>query len=195
MLAARLAIAKRGADLLDRKRQALMHEHARVHVEAVEAHRAWRRELDEAERWSARSLMLDGAGRLDLLARHATMSASLALSWSNAMGAQLPSVDRVSVPEPPLLSALGGSSAAVLAARAWREAALAAARCAVAERAQTELSTELARATRRLRALENRWIPEHKRAFAQLDLALDENQREQATRVRWLNRRLPNEPT
>jgi V/A-type H+-transporting ATPase subunit D len=188
-------IAKRGADLLDRKRQALMRERARVHVEALDANRAWRHAVDDAERWSARSLMLDGAARLELLARHATASASLALSWSNLMGAELPSVHEVSVPEPPPLSALGGSAAAVVAARAWGEATLAATRYAVAAHADAELSAELARATRRLRALEKRWIPEHERLLAQLDLALEENQREQATRVRWLNRRAPDDAT
>ena len=77
----------------------------------------------------------------------------------------------------------------MIAAHAWCQATRAAARYAVAERADAELSAELARATRRLRALQKRWIPQHEAALAQLDLALDENQREQAARVRWLIRR------
>jgi len=98
-------------------------------------------------------------------------------------------VREVSVAPPPPLSALGASTAAVLAANAWCHATRNAARHAVALRADAELSAELARATRRLRALEKRWIPQHEAALAQLDLALDESQREQAARVRWLTRR------
>jgi len=102
------------------------------------------------------------------------------------MGAHLPRADAIDIPEPPPISALGGSSAAVLLARACSEAARAAARYAIAERASAELSAELGRAARRLRALRDRWIPQHEQALAALDLALDEAQREQAIRVRWL---------
>ena len=105
------------------------------------------------------------------------------------MGARLPSAEKVTLPALPPLSALGGSSAAVIAAGACSEAARAAVRYAVAERADAELSAELARAARRLRALQQRWIPQHEAALARLDLVLDENQREQAARVRWLTTR------
>ena len=76
-----------------------------------------------------------------------------------------------------------------MAARACGEAARAAVRYAVAERADVELTAELSRAARRLRALQQRWIPQHEAALARLDLMLDENQREQAVRVRWLTSR------
>jgi V/A-type H+-transporting ATPase subunit D len=134
--------------------------------------------------------MLDGAGRLELLSQHVDGEASLGLEWSNLMGARLPAVPRLGVPEPPLLSALGASSATVLLAEACCEATRAAARYAVAARADEELSEQLGRTARRLRALQQRWIPQHERALAQLDLALDENQREQAVRVRWISGRV-----
>jgi V/A-type H+/Na+-transporting ATPase subunit D len=187
----RLQIARRGAELLDRKRQALLHEQARVRAEADAARGAWREAVAHAELWSARAKLLDGAGRLDVLSRHVHERATIELSWSNLMGAHLPSASQVAVPDPPALSALGASSAAVIAARTYCEAARAAARYAVAARAHLELSAELARATRRLRALQTRWIPQHELALAQLDLVLDESQREQAARVRWLIRRRP----
>jgi len=188
-LAGRLETARRGADLLDRKRQALLREHARVRTEADAARRAWREALAQAELWTARATMLDGAGRLEQLARHVSAPAVVELSWSNLMGATLPSLDAVAVAPPPPLSALGASTAAVLAADAWCQATRAATRHAVALRADAELSAELARATRRLRALQKRWIPQHEAALAHLDLTLDETQREQAARVRWLTRR------
>jgi len=188
-LVRRLETARRGAELLDRKRQALLREQARVRQEAADARQGWEDAAALLTLWSARAAMLDGAGRLELLARHVEQPASLRLAWSNLMGARIPSIERITVPDPPPLSALGGSSAAVLLARAACEATRAAARHAAAERAQAEISAELARAARRLRALQDRWIPQHEQALAQLDLALDESQREQAARVRWLTRR------
>lgn len=184
-LVARLEIARRGAELLDRKRQVLLSEQVRVRAEAADAQRAWRAAAAEAALWTARAEVLDGAGRLELLARHVHGQASVEIVWSNLMGAQLPSAKRLVVPEPPPLSALGGSSAAVIAARACAEATHAAARYAIAERANAELSAELRRAARRLRALNERWIPQHEQALDRLNLALDEAQREQASHARW----------
>lgn len=188
-LIARLDIARRGADLIDRKRQILLHEQTRARAEAEAAQGAWLQALAQLERWNARARMLDGQVRLEGLQEHAVGEASLELSWSNLMGARLPSTCSLEMPEPPPLSALGGSSAALMTAAACRDAALLAARHAAAERACAELSGELARANRRLRALRERWIPQHEQALARLDLELDESQREQATRVRWLTRR------
>jgi V/A-type H+/Na+-transporting ATPase subunit D len=188
-LVGRLEIARRGAELLDRKRQALLREQTRVRAEAADAQRAWHEAAAQAALWSDRAAMLDGADRLELLTRHVHVQASLELSWSNLMGARIPGIEAAAVPDPPPVSALGGSSAAVIAARSSCEAVRAAARYAVAERADIELSAELARAAQRLRALQQRWIPQHEQALAMLDLALDESQREQAVRVRWLTRR------
>ena len=188
-LVGRLEIARRGAELLDRKRQALLREQARVRAEAAEARREWHDAAAQATVWSGRAAMLDGAGRLELLARHVHEQASLELSWSNLMGARMPTIEAAAVPDPPPVSALGGSSAAVIAASSCCKAVRAAARHAVAQRAERELAAELARAARRLRALQERWIPQHEEALARLDLALDESQREQAVRVRWLTRR------
>ncbi|MGZ4184379.1 MAG: V-type ATP synthase subunit D [Solirubrobacteraceae bacterium] len=185
----RLDVAHRGAQLLDRKRQVLLAEQLRVRAEAEQARHDWNDAAAEVETWTARAGIVDGAVRLELLARHVQDRASLELSWRNLMGAQLPRAEAVDVPEPPDLSALGASSAAVLLARACSDAARAAARYAVARRAEAELSVELGRAARRLRALRDRWIPQHEQALVALDLALDEAQREQAIRVLWLTRR------
>ena len=185
-LLGRLEVAHRGAELLDRKRQVLLAEQARVRAEAEQARRDWHEAAAQVEVWSVRAGTLDGAIRLDLLARHARERASLELSWRNLMGARIPRAEAIGVPEPPPVSALGGSSAAILLAHACSEAARAGARYAVVQRAEAELSAELGRVARRLRALRDRWIPQHEQALAALDLALDEAWREQAIRVRWL---------
>ena len=188
-LLGRLEVAHRGAELLDRKRQVLLAEQARIRAEAELARRDWNEAIAEVQRWTLRAVIVDGAGRLELLARHAQDRARAEVSWLNYMGARVPRAELIDVPEPPAVSALGGSSASVLLARACCDATRAAARQAVAERAESQLSAELGRTARRLRALRERWIPQHEQALAALDLALDESQREQAIRIRWLAER------
>lgn len=104
------------------------------------------------------------------------------------MGATLPAIERIAVPEPPPISALGGSSAAVLAAgRASRPRA--AARYAVAQPADIELvGRAAARRTAAARAAGALDTAARGRS-RQLDLALDESQREQAARARSARRR------
>jgi len=188
-LVRRLQVARRGAELLDRKRTALLAERARAQADAAAARADWEAAASAVARWSARATVVDGTERWDLLSRHVRDRAALELDWSNLMGARLPAVRTISLPDPPPLSALGAGSATVVLADVCREATVAAARLAVAERAHAELVAELARTARRLRALRDRWIPQHEQALQRLDLALDESQREQAVRVRWLTQR------
>ena len=85
-------------------------------------------------------------------------------------------------------SALGGGSALVYAAAAYRSALAAAGRFAAARLAHERVGAELRATTRRLRAVERRWIPQHEAALAALELALDEGEREEAARIRWIVR-------
>lgn len=185
-LAGRLQTARRGVDLLDRKRRALLREQAAVRARAAAAEREWRAASDAVRVWSARSVLLDGATVLERLPGHVSGDAAVTIGWHNLMGAALPGDPAVTVPRPPDLGALGASSATIRLAAACAEATHAAARHAAVRRADDELSVQLARTARRLRALRERWIPQYEEALARLDLALDENQREQAARVRRL---------
>jgi V/A-type H+-transporting ATPase subunit D len=185
-LLAHIEVAQRGAELLDRKRQALLAEQVRIRAQVERTRDEWHHAAARVEAWTTRAGIVDGAIRLELLARHVREHASLELTWSNLMGAQLPDAEAIDVPDPPPISALGGSSAAVQLADACCQATRTAARYAIAQRAEAELAAELARAARRLRALRDRWIPQHEQALAALDVTLDEAQREQAIRVRWL---------
>ena len=47
------------------------------------------------------------------------------------------------------------------------------------------MAAELALTARRLRTIERRWLPEHRDALQTLELRLDEDEREELTRVRW----------
>jgi vacuolar-type H+-ATPase subunit D/Vma8 len=72
-----------------------------------------------------------------------------------------------------------------LAARAHAAAVGAAAAQAAACAAYDAVAAELAAATRRQRAIERHWIPQHEAALARLELTLDERERDEIARARW----------
>jgi vacuolar-type H+-ATPase subunit D/Vma8 len=61
----------------------------------------------------------------------------------------------------------------------------AAARYAAARTAHEAIGAELVATTRRQRAIERRWIPEHEAELHRIGLALEEREREDIARARW----------
>jgi vacuolar-type H+-ATPase subunit D/Vma8 len=190
-LARRIEVAERGAEVLEQKRQALLREQARLEGTLAEATREWDDKARLAATWLRRAAVLSGERPLALARLYAGPPAQVELAWRNALGVVYPAEARVELPEPPHgLAALGGSSALVSAATAHRDALRAAARFAAAKAARDRIGTELRRTNRRLRAIERIWLPAHERALAELELSLDEGEREEAARRRWIGRRL-----
>ena len=189
-LAHRLALARRGAEVLDQKRRVLLAEVQRS-SELVRATRArWEEAQREATRWLSRAVLLGGERQLRLAAGYVTEAADVRIGWRHSMGVVFPGEADVRVPELPDLSALGMSAALLEAGASHRRAVEAALRYAAAQVAHRRLSEELRLTVRRLRATEKRWIPLHEQALATLELVLDEGEREDAARTRWAVGRL-----
>lgn len=184
-LAHRLAVARRGADVLDQKRQGLLRERTRLVAIVGEARDTWEHAVREAEVWLRRALLISGQRSFELASFHVPEQAEVRLTWRRSLGVVYPSDAEVRLPPTPDLIAPGGSSALPIAASAYGRAVEAGARFAAAQSALDRVEAELAAATRRLRALERRWIPAHEQAFAALALELDETEREDAVRARW----------
>jgi V/A-type H+-transporting ATPase subunit D len=187
-LVRRLATARRGAEVLDEKRQALLRLERRLAEVVSEAEDEWAKTAREAEVWLARAAFLGGERALELAAFYSREPARVEIEWRRTLGFGYPAEAEVATAPAPDLSALGGSSALVYAAAAHRSALAAAARFGAARLAQERAEAELRSTTRRLRALERRWIPRHEQALAALELALDEGEREEASRIRWIVR-------
>jgi V/A-type H+-transporting ATPase subunit D len=183
-------VAVRGADVLEQKRQALLREQLRLAAELAEATAEWELRARLAATWLRRAAVLAGDRPLALAWLHAGGQARIVLDRRNALGVVYPAGARVDLPEAPNLAGLGGTSALLPAASAHRAALGAAARFAAARAAHDLVAAELGRTTRRLRAIERIWLPAHERALAELALSLDEGEREEAARRRWIARRL-----
>lgn len=184
-----LEIARRGADLLSRKRQALLAERRRLLLAAAASTAEWREAVAEAERWRARAALLDDAGETARIASYTRSAPNLTVAWEPLMGVLRPRIASFEQGAAPNLSSLGGSAALHYAALAYRRATRAAAEQAAAQIALARIAHELATVARRARAIERRWIPRHEADLAALELNLEETEREEAVRLRLLARR------
>ena len=187
----RLDVAGRGADVLDQKRQALQRQQRRLRALLDQTRLEWEEAARAAEKWWNRAAVLGGERMLDLACATSSTPAEVRVEWRNSLGVVHPAEAEVIANRRP---APTGSSALAYAASAHTRALEAAARFGAARFAHERTEAELRATALRLRALERRWIPEHERALAVRELALDEAEREDAMRNRWVIRRTGTRP-
>lgn len=187
-LARRRDIASRAADLLDQKRRALLGEERRLAAGAAGAAVEWEAAARAAERWARRAAVLGGQRQVELVRAHTRERAGADVRWRSWMGVTYPS-EAAARPGRPGPSALGGTAALDAAAAAHTAALEAGVRHAATARALELVRTELAATTARQRALERRWVPLLSGALSRLEAALDEQEREDGVRSRWLHAR------
>jgi V/A-type H+-transporting ATPase subunit D len=180
----RIDAGRRGDEVLDQKRQALVREELRLRAEVGDAEQEWRRSAADARRWLERAALLGGERGLDLARFHAGGRAEIDVTWRSTLGVRHPVEARIasSGGTGPLLA---GTAALGPAAEAHRRALEAGARYAVVSASHRRVAAELALTARRLRTIERRWLPEHEDALQALEIRLDEEEREESARIRW----------
>jgi V/A-type H+-transporting ATPase subunit D len=188
-LMSRLEVARRGTEVLDQKRRTLLRERRRTATALARATEAWDRYGRLAAESNDRALALAGEGRLRLSALHCADPPTVEVTWRNTIGTLIPTAVRVDAGTPPDFVALGGGAAVALAAEAHRGALVHAAAHAAARAAHEAIERELSTTTRRLRAIESRWIPEHEDALRRLELELAERELEDIARARFARAR------
>jgi vacuolar-type H+-ATPase subunit D/Vma8 len=183
----RSEVATTGADLLDKKRRALIQEYRRLQVLARQSEDAWTEAGRDAELWVGRLAVL--AGDLEVAMLAATRpDAQVSIRWRSQMGVVFASEAILDIGPPPITTS-SGSAAADVAVPASRKALQAAVNDAVTKSAFRRVGDELSITSRRQRALERRWLPALAAASARLDGMLDELEREEATRSLWAKHR------
>ena len=185
----RLEIARRGAEVLDRRRRALLRLERGLADEVEASREEWEREAREAAVWLARAATLAGARPLRLAVLHTPAPVAARVEWQRTLGVVYPAGCTLGPAPQTDTGALGGSAAVAVAATAHRRALVAAARHAVARTAHELVTSELAAVAVRARAIERRWLPLHQQALTALELQLDETDREEAVRARRIRRR------
>ena len=177
-LTRRLAVARRGADLLDRKLQVLQRELDRRRGSAVSAAEEWERRQADADTWLLRAALLGGERAIRLAA--AGTFAEVTISYAATMGVRYPAEATCATPPP-----VGRDGPAIAAAREAHRVALAAAvRHAAAAEALQVIEAETVVTRYRLRAVRDRWIPRLEQALAEVTFAIEELERADAARLR-----------
>jgi V/A-type H+-transporting ATPase subunit D len=175
-LAHRLEVARRGA--------ALLQERARLAPLLAQARNEWEQRAREAETWLTRAAMLGGERPLEHVGATPVRLAQVTVSRRTILGVSAPADAQLQMPSDRELLPAGASAALLCAAAAHRRALEAAVQVGVLESAFERIQLNLRATTQRRIAIERRWIPAHERALADLELGLDEVEREDSARVR-----------
>jgi V/A-type H+/Na+-transporting ATPase subunit D len=174
----RLRVARRGAELLDRKLLILQAELDGLRAAAERAAAEWERCSAEAELWLLRASLLDGqrAVRLGADGQFATVT----ISYGTTMGVRHPSGATCVTPPP----ATWDGPAMAGTRHAHRAALTAAVRYAAAAEALRVIDAEASATRYRLRAIRDRWIPRLEQALTEVTLAIEEQELADAVRLR-----------
>lgn len=184
----RLTLAEASASLLEQKLKVLRAEEGHYRLLAQRSKEEWERSCRSAESALVRASLI--GGQRGLRAGIDGSPAEVSVTWAIKMGTRHPETAECRWAD-------GGSDAAGLpdvavigARRQLRDAAEAAVRHAAAQEAYDSISREVALTSHRLRAVQDRWLPRLNEAMRVLDLALDENERAEGTRLRWASAEL-----
>ncbi len=180
-LVARLELARHAADLLHSKEQALERERIRLEGYAHRAETEWRRRCEEAATWLVRARTLGASDEISGLIDRGPPPATVTIGWQTSMGIVYPAGVECTPGDPPTLVSTAALGPAL---DAYRRSLGAAATHAAASAAVRRLDAALAATRRRRRAIEQRLEPRLEAALHELDLHLDELDREEAVRVR-----------
>lgn len=185
----RLAVAERGAELLDQKLRILRAEAQRLTLLTESTGRAWAETGDEAARWLLRAALLGGERAVRLGADGGEVQVELTWAWT--IGVRHPSGATCTPPAPTPEDPPAVNAAVVEARAAHRRAVDAAVQHAVAEAALRLIRAEEAATRRRLRAVEDRWLPLLAETLRTTELGLEEQEHADGVRLRWARSATP----
>ncbi|MET0765959.1 MAG: V-type ATP synthase subunit D [Blastococcus sp.] len=180
----RLAVAQRGADLLDRKLRILRVEQQRYRLLTRRTAAAWTDAHREAETWLLRAALVGGERAIRHAAADGT-DAEVAITWTATMGVIHPARATCQIPERQITAPTPDNTALVHAVAAYATALRAAVEHAVAAAALRVVDAEVVATRRRVRAIDDRWIPRLTAAQRVLQFALDEQEHDDGVRLRW----------
>jgi V/A-type H+-transporting ATPase subunit D len=179
----RLGLARRAASRLDQKLRILRTEQAAFALLLQRTGPAWEQACREAETWLLRAALLGGQEGVRPPA--GLPPAEVRIAWTTALGTTYPAQGTCLVPTPDLRLASVASAALVEATAAHRRALETAVQHAVAATAARAIDAEVVATRRRLRGVQDRWVPRLETALAELRLSLDEAEHAEGIRLRW----------
>jgi len=185
-----LRFAREGYEILDRKRDALTGELVRVAKEADAVQKEVWALLETAYAAMEKARLVMGSDHVEWAALAVNKTVDVHLKLRGIMGVAIPSIEARG--EPPKLLYSPGDTAAVLdeASAAFREVLLRVPQLAMLTATVWRLANELRKTQRRVNALQHIFIPGYEATVAFIISSLEEREREETFRLKWLKTKM-----
>lgn len=185
-----LRFAREGYEILDRKREALTSELVSVAKEADALQKKVWKLLATAYDAMEKARLVMGSDHVEWAALAANKTVDVHLKLRGIMGVAIPMIEARG--EPPKLLYSPGDTAAILdeASTAFREVLLHIPQLAMLTATVWRLANELRKTQRRVNALQHIFIPQYEDTVEFIVSSLDEREREETFRLKWLKTKL-----
>ncbi len=187
-----LRFAKEGHEILDRKREALTTELVSVAKEADAVQKEVWALLQRAYDAMEKARLLMGSDHVEWASLAVNKTVDVKLKLRGIMGVAIPSIEARG--EPPKLLYSPGDTAASLdeASTAFRDVLLRIPQLAMLTATVWRLANELRKTQRRVNALQHIFIPQYKDQIDFIVSSLEEREREETFRLKWLKTKMEN---
>jgi V/A-type H+-transporting ATPase subunit D len=185
-----LKFAREGHEILDRKREVLTSELVRIAHEAEIAQKEVWALLESAYAALRRARITLGSDRVEWAALAANKTVDVHLKYRGTMGVALPVIEAAGSPHEMLYSPADTNAALDEASAAFREVLMKLPELAMLETTVWRLAGELRKTQRRVNALQHIFIPNYEATVAFIVGSLEEREREETFRLKWLKTKL-----
>jgi V/A-type H+-transporting ATPase subunit D len=185
-----LRFAREGYEILDRKREVLTTELVRVAHEAdVLQQEVWKI-LESAYRAMEKARLVMGSDRVEWAALAASETVDVHLKLRGIMGVAIPVIEARGEPQELLYSPGDTTAALDEAAAAFRQVLIKTPQLSMLVTTVWRLAGELRKTQRRVNALQHIFIPAYEQTVAFIVSSLEEREREETFRLKWLKTKL-----
>jgi V/A-type H+-transporting ATPase subunit D len=185
-----LRFAREGYEILDRKREVLTTELVRVAHEAEVLQKEVWALLESAYAALQHARLTLGSDRIEWAALAAGRSVDLHLKFRGIMGVAIPVIEASGAPYELLYSPGDTNASLDEAAAAFREVVLRVPQLSMLVTTVWRLAGELRKTQRRVNALQHIFIPNYEATVAFIVSSLEEREREETFRLKWLKTKL-----
>jgi V/A-type H+/Na+-transporting ATPase subunit D len=181
-----LQFAREGYEILDRKREVLTTELVRVAHEADVLQKEVWRILETAYRALEKAQLTLGSDHVEWAALAANKTVDVHLKLRGIMGVAIPVIEARGEPQKMLYSLSGTNAALDEASAAFREVLIKTPQLSMLVTTVWRLAGELRKTQRRVNALQHIFIPAYEETVTFIVSSLEEREREETFRLKWL---------
>ncbi len=185
-----LQFAREGYEILDRKREVLTTELVRVAHEADVLQKEVWKILETAYRALEKAQLTLGSDHVAWAALAANKTVDVHLKLRGIMGVAIPVIEARGEPEKMLYSLSGTNAALDEASAAFREVLMKTPQLSMLVTTVWRLAGELRKTQRRVNALQHIFIPAYEETVTFIVSSLEEREREETFRLKWLKTKM-----